>query len=307
VDGQRANGGRTVIADSNLFLYRNTDNPGYWLRYSYDGVFPNTGEYCDQAPDPDRWQTIQAQTGVRLEPWRVQGDHILLCLQRDGGWSMAGWDVIDWAVKTIAEIRKYTDRPIRIRPHPGDKRAIKYCERLLKLCIGRRLLHVHLSKTGSTLMHDFKNCCFLIPYRKAGNEDREINLLHVLRFLNTFITTNVIIVEQIDLKVGEPKTLSIIEKLNFTNLNVKYKIYNDKGQILYEKSFILDSTDLTELLKTLKTDDIYPGKIVVGRALEIESIGNNPKLIINLEKKLEKATQVEFKIRSTKRTNKYQD
>lgn len=85
------------------------------------------------------------------------------------------------------------------------------------------------------------------------------------------------------------------------------KIYNDKGQILYEKSFILDSTDLTELLKTLKTDDIYPGKIVVGRALEIESIGNNPRLIINLEKKLEKATQVEFKIRSTKRTNKYQD
>jgi hypothetical protein len=85
------------------------------------------------------------------------------------------------------------------------------------------------------------------------------------------------------------------------------KIYNDKGQILFEKSFILDSTDLTELLKTLKTDDIYPGKIVVGRALEMESIGNNPKMIIHLEKKLEKVTQIEFKIRSTKRTNKYQD
>ena len=85
------------------------------------------------------------------------------------------------------------------------------------------------------------------------------------------------------------------------------KVYNEKGQILYEKSFILDSIDLTELLKTLRTDDIYPGKIVIGRALEMESIGNNPKLIINLEKKLEKVTQVEFKIRSTKRTNKYQD
>jgi len=167
VDGQRANGGRTVIADSNLFLYRNTDNPGYWLRYSYDGVFPNTGEYCDQAPDPERWQTIQAQTGVQLEPWRVQGDHILLCLQRDGGWSMAGWDVIDWAVKTIAEIRKYTDRPIRIRPHPGDKRAIKYCERLLKLCIGRRLLNMHLSTAGSTLMHDFKNCWAVVNHNSS--------------------------------------------------------------------------------------------------------------------------------------------
>jgi hypothetical protein len=86
-----------------------------------------------------------------------------------------------------------------------------------------------------------------------------------------------------------------------------FKIYNDKAQILYEKSFILDSIDLTELLKTLKTEDIYPGKIVVGRALEMESIGNNPKMIINFEKKLEKVTQIEFKIRSTKRTNKYQD
>ena len=44
LDGQRAAGGRTVIADSNLFLYKNRDNPGYWLRYSYDGIFTNTGE-----------------------------------------------------------------------------------------------------------------------------------------------------------------------------------------------------------------------------------------------------------------------
>jgi predicted glycosyltransferase involved in capsule biosynthesis len=95
-------------------------------------------------------------------------------------------------------------------------------------------------------MHDFKNCCFLIPYRKAGNEDREINLLHVLRFLNTFITTNVIIVEQIDLKVGEPKTLSIIEKLNFTNLNVKYKIYNDKGGFHKTKLYNMGLTETTE-------------------------------------------------------------
>jgi hypothetical protein len=34
-----ARGGRTVVADSNLFLYKNTDNPEYWLRYSFDGIF----------------------------------------------------------------------------------------------------------------------------------------------------------------------------------------------------------------------------------------------------------------------------
>jgi hypothetical protein len=167
VDGQRSTGGRTVIADSNLFLYRNTTNPGYWLRYSYDGVFPNTGEYCDQAPDPARWQTIQAQTGTQLQPWRVDGNHVLLCLQRDGGWSMAGWDVIDWALKTIAEIRKYSDRPIRVRPHPGDKRAVKYCERLIKLCAGRRLTNIQLSKSTSTLIQDFNSCWAVVTHNSS--------------------------------------------------------------------------------------------------------------------------------------------
>jgi hypothetical protein len=126
VDQQRQCGGRTVIADSNLFLYHDTKNPHYYLRYSYDGVFPNTGEYCDANPDPARWATIQQEMGIRVRSWRGTGNHILLCLQRNGGWSMGGINVVDWAANTIVELRKYTDRPIVIRPHPGDKKALGY-------------------------------------------------------------------------------------------------------------------------------------------------------------------------------------
>lgn len=167
LDGQRASGGRTVIADSNLFLYKNRENPGYWLRYSYDGIFANTGEYCDQTPDPARWDQVQNSCGVQLQPWRQTGNHVLLCLQRDGGWSMAGWDVIDWALKNIIEIRKYSDRPIRIRPHPGDKKAKKYCDRLLKLCQGRRINHVALSTEGTSLMEDFANCWAVVNHNSS--------------------------------------------------------------------------------------------------------------------------------------------
>ena len=167
LDGQRAAGGRTVIADSNLFLYKNKANPGYWLRYSYDGIFANTGEYCDQIPDPARWHTVQNFCNVKLQPWRQTGDHVLLCLQRDGGWSMAGWDVVDWAIKNIIEIRKYSDRPIRIRPHPGDKKARKYCERLLKLCLGRGLKAVTISVEGHSLMDDFANCWAVVNHNSS--------------------------------------------------------------------------------------------------------------------------------------------
>ena len=167
LDGQRAAGGRTVIADSNLFLYKNRDNPGYWLRYSYDGIFTNTGEYCDQQPHPARWETVQNFCNVTLQPWRQSGNHILLCLQRDGGWSMAGWDVVDWAIKTIVEIRKYSDRPIRIRPHPGDKKARKYCDRLLKLCQGRRINQVMISGEGVSLMDDFVDCWVVVNHNSS--------------------------------------------------------------------------------------------------------------------------------------------
>ena len=167
LDKQRASGGRTIIADSNLFLYKNKENPGYWLRYSYDGIFANTGEYCDQSPDPDRWKKIQTECGVQLQPWRQSGNHILICLQRDGGWSMAGWDVIDWAIKTIIEIRKYSDRVIRVRPHPGDKRAVKYCDRLLKLCQGRRLTQIEISQSTTSLLDDFTNCWAVVNHNSG--------------------------------------------------------------------------------------------------------------------------------------------
>lgn len=167
LDGQRASGGRTIIADSNLFLYNNQENPGYWLRYSYDGIFANTGEYCDNDPDPARWAHIQSQCGIQLKSWRQSGNHILLCLQRDGGWSMAGWDVVDWALKNIIELRKYSDRPIRIRPHPGDKKARKYCDRLLKLCQSRGLPRISISGDSTRLVEDFANCWAVVNHNSS--------------------------------------------------------------------------------------------------------------------------------------------
>lgn len=158
---------RTVIADSNLFLYKNTDNPGYWLRYSFDGIFPNTGEYCDSDPNTERWTIVQKELGVTLKDYRTNGNHILLCLQRDGGWSMGAINVVDWALETIAEIRKYTDRPIIVRGHPGDKRAEKYLPRLTKLCAGRNIQRIFVSPKGRALVDDLRNCWAVVNHNSS--------------------------------------------------------------------------------------------------------------------------------------------
>lgn len=166
VDRQAAQGKRVVIADSNLFLYKDKTNPYHYLRYSFDGVFPDTGEYCDQDPDPVRWQIIQQEMGVCLQPWRKRGSHILLCLQRDGGWSMAGFEVRRWAIETITKIRTYTTRPIRIRPHPGDKKAGRYMIDILRHCEQNAIRSVTCSNQES-LVDDLSDCWAMVNHNSS--------------------------------------------------------------------------------------------------------------------------------------------
>jgi len=127
IDCQAKRGKRSLIVDSNLFLYKDPANHKRYLRYSFDGVFPKTGFYFDSDFTATRWQQIQKDLNLSLKPWRKEGDHILLCLQRNGGWSMRGFDVIEWMNKTIQEIRMYDKkRPIVVRAHPGDKKIRNY-------------------------------------------------------------------------------------------------------------------------------------------------------------------------------------
>jgi UDP-N-acetylglucosamine transferase subunit ALG13 len=119
---QKKNGKRSLIVDSNLFLYADPSNSKHYLRYSFDGVFPTTGFYFDRDIDPSRWNKISQQLNIQLKPYRTAGSHILICLQRHGGWSMRGLSTVDWVNQTITKIRQYSSRPIIVRTHPGDKK-----------------------------------------------------------------------------------------------------------------------------------------------------------------------------------------
>lgn len=126
IEGQKAAGKHTVAIDSNLFLYRDPGNTKNYLRFSLDDIFPTTGNYFNSIVDPTRWEKIKSDIGFDLRPWRITGDHILICLQRNGGWSMRGMNVMQWCHNVIAELRKHTDRTIVVRGHPGDKGTRNY-------------------------------------------------------------------------------------------------------------------------------------------------------------------------------------
>jgi hypothetical protein len=161
-DKQQIEGKRSIIVDSNLFLSYDPDNTKKYLRYSYDGVFPNTGEYCNDLPDPSRWEQIKRDIGIELQVPRYHGKYILICCQRDGGWSMDGQPVMPWLVRTINIIRKFSDRMILVRFHPGDKNRIQHIRALQRY----RLPGVAPSNTDG-LLKDLKNAYAVINYNSS--------------------------------------------------------------------------------------------------------------------------------------------
>ena len=167
IDEQKKKNKKVLLADSNLFLYKDKSNPHHYLRYSYNGIFPNTGDYCDRDIDPNRWKNLSQNIGIGLKDYRTSGNHILLCLQRNGGWSMGGFDVVDWTAQIIKELRKHTDREIVIRAHPGDKKSKNYLSpnNLIKK-IGF-LKGVRLSRDGVDLLGDLKHCWAVVNYNSS--------------------------------------------------------------------------------------------------------------------------------------------
>ena len=151
------------VADSNLFLYANATNfPHHYLRYSFNGVFPNSGIYCDTHVNSVRWDQISKDLNITLEKKKTDGSHILICLQRNGGWSMGNDNVINWTINIVNLIRNFSERPIVIRTHPGDKSASKYIPELQKI------KSTKVSKIGTPLEKDLKNAWCVVNHNSSS-------------------------------------------------------------------------------------------------------------------------------------------
>ena len=69
-----------------------------------------------QPPDHKRLQVL----GAKVKPWRTAGTHIVVCEQSDPFMRLCGYGG-GWLTRTVTELRKHTDRPLRIRRWNRDK------------------------------------------------------------------------------------------------------------------------------------------------------------------------------------------
>jgi len=154
-------------ADANLFLYANKSNkPHHYLRYSFDGVFPNTGQYFDDAPDPRRWQQISKDTGIVIEDSKSKGKHILICAQREGGWSLGKHNLVNWLLNTCAAIRKHSDRPIIVRLHPKDNQSNRQAANIARAL--KTINKVALSNNRDSIEKDLINCWAVVNHNSSA-------------------------------------------------------------------------------------------------------------------------------------------
>lgn len=124
IKNQRKAGKHVLVMDSNLYGFLNTQDRDRYLRYSLNGIFPTTGYYFNRDVDPSRWEAIKKSYSFQERPWRSDGRYVLMCLQRNGGWSMDGYSVVDWVGDTIPRIKAATDRPILLRAHPSNQNIL---------------------------------------------------------------------------------------------------------------------------------------------------------------------------------------
>lgn len=157
IERQQQTGGHVMPVDSSCFKFADPDS--FYLRYSLDGVFYNTNNYANKNSTDEKWNYISGTLRIDMKPWRVMGNHILVCLQRDGGWSMKGTDMHQWADQTVRHLRSITRRPIVIRPHPSHPMDLSELLRLPRVTQSNK----------STLEKDLSNAWASVFYNSSSS------------------------------------------------------------------------------------------------------------------------------------------
>lgn len=109
-----------------------------WLRFGWNGYGWEDANCNNNNVGPERWNAFESKTGIKIKDWHSPGDNIVIMGQKEGDSALVrlydqGYkSFYDWVEDIISKIRRYTDRPIIIRPHPrGLDRGLKHVNSII--------------------------------------------------------------------------------------------------------------------------------------------------------------------------------
>ena len=133
-----------LYTDSGYFNQPTEINPKGKKLYHRVAYNKFQGETIMKVPS-DRFDRL----GVRTAPWTTTGDHILIAPPSEKTFRLLdrGENKTEWLDRIITEIKKYSDRPIKIR-HKNGSRGI----RIVQNPIADDLENCHCIVTGNSII-----------------------------------------------------------------------------------------------------------------------------------------------------------
>lgn len=221
-----------IVSESNPFRkYEGWVRFGWWS-YKWSDANCNNKNVGDE-----RWKKFQSATNIKIKDWHSPGDNILIMGQKEGDSSLTTLyqkfdNFYDWVLDVISTVRKYSDRPIVVRPHP--KNEFRNIGRIKEEILCKNLTNVHLSEHrskggnqgGESLDKELSQSHCVITYNSLSGVEA------VCAGIPTFALENGSMVWPIS-----QKDLSTIENLNYSidiqdwKNKIAYTIWN-KEEVL---------------------------------------------------------------------------
>jgi hypothetical protein len=134
----------------------------------------NKGIFYNQDSPSDRWKRIQKEQDIQIKPWRqdyyYDNKYILFLLQNPIDTSLnplidRGEKYDEWIVKTIKQIKKITNKKVKIRLHPRFQSKYDVTE-LSKVAdnVSQNYDGWNKSNGGQSLYEDFENAWACVTF-----------------------------------------------------------------------------------------------------------------------------------------------
>ena len=143
-----------IVSESSAFREHSA-----WKRYGWSSYGWGDGNFNNDNVGAERWNKFESASGIKIKDWHSAGETIVIMGQKEGDSALVrlyeqGYaSFYNWVEYVINEIRKHTDRPIVVRPHPRGS--------------GRGLNHF------IKIISNFKNVSMTTNQTRGGNQGGE--------------------------------------------------------------------------------------------------------------------------------------
>lgn len=149
----------------------NDSNP--YLRIGINSFMNDEGIFNNLNSPSDRWEKIKQQLNIDVKPWREDGEHILIMLQKFNDASLRGDERtrpenhVIWARTMAQQIRLVSERPVIFRPHPEDRSSSNYTK-IQKIA---NEYNCTLDTSNTDVVNSLKNCWACVTFSSGSAVD----------------------------------------------------------------------------------------------------------------------------------------